>query len=61
MSYARKDDRHNDDLVNEIADGFARTIKEKKVDEDGTVKSSGPGFTITGDARNAPQPRRRDR
>ncbi|HWD04252.1 MAG TPA: hypothetical protein VG674_17580 [Amycolatopsis sp.] len=58
MSYARRDDRHNEDLVNEIADGFARTIKEKK---DGEETRSGPGFTITGDARNAPKPRRRDR
>ncbi|GAA3540370.1 hypothetical protein GCM10022222_25040 [Amycolatopsis ultiminotia] len=57
MSYVRKDDRHNEDLVDEIADGFRRTLEEKR--EDG--KSTGPGFTITGDARNAPQPRRRDR
>ncbi|WP_199730711.1 hypothetical protein [Amycolatopsis panacis] len=57
MSYARKDDRHNDDLVDEIADGFNRTLKEKR--EDG--KPAAPGFTITGDARDAPKPRRRER
>ncbi|WP_200862930.1 hypothetical protein [Amycolatopsis orientalis] len=57
MSYARKDDRHNDELVDEIADGFKRTLQEKR--EDG--KPAGPAFTITGDARNAPKPRRRDR
>lgn len=57
MSYARKDDRHNDDLVDEIADGFNRTLKEKR--EDG--KPAAPGFTITGDARDTPKPRRRER
>jgi len=56
MSYARKDDRHNDDLVDEIADGFKRKLEEKR--EDG---KPAPGFTITGDARDAPKPRRRDR
>ncbi|MEV4599984.1 hypothetical protein AB0K15_21610 [Amycolatopsis sp. NPDC049253] len=58
MSYVRRDDKHNDDVVDEIADGFERTLKEKR---EGDTKPSGPGFTITGDARNAPKPRRRDR
>ncbi|WP_326568407.1 hypothetical protein VSH64_42705 [Amycolatopsis rhabdoformis] len=61
MSYARRDDRHNDDLVDEIADGFERTLKEKREDSEGNAKPAGPGFVITGDARNTPKPRRRDR
>ncbi|MGW4483561.1 hypothetical protein ACWEOE_06950 [Amycolatopsis sp. NPDC004368] len=61
MSYARRDDRHNDDLVDEIADGFERTLKEKREDSTGKTQPTGPGFVITGDARNTPKPRRRDR
>ena len=57
MSLARKDDRHNEDLVEEIADGFKRTLKEPE--DEGKPKS--PGFVITGDARSSPKPRRRDR
>ncbi len=64
MSIARKDDRHNEDLVREISDGFNRALgAEKAVEETGEekVKPAAPQFRITGDSRATPPPRRRDR
>ncbi|OLZ56947.1 hypothetical protein [Amycolatopsis keratiniphila] len=63
MSIARKDDRHNEDLVREISDGFNRALgAEKAVDEDAAAaKPAAPQFVITGDSRATPPPRRKDR
>jgi hypothetical protein len=55
----RKDERHNEKLVDEISEGFNRAVGEKKEkDEDEAPK---PRFVITGDARATPPPRRRQR
>ncbi|GAA4549109.1 hypothetical protein [Amycolatopsis samaneae] len=59
MSIARKDDRHNEDLVSEIADSFNREIGEKKTGEENAEAK--PRFVITGDSRATPPPRRRER
>ncbi|OXM44225.1 hypothetical protein [Amycolatopsis alba] len=64
MSIARKDDRHNEDLVREISDGFNRALgTEKAVEEKETeaAKPAAPKFVITGDSRATPPPRRKDR
>jgi len=53
----RKDERHNEKLVDEISEGFNRAVGEKK-DETEAPK---PRFVITGDARATPPPRRRQR
>jgi hypothetical protein len=61
MSVARKDDRHNDDLVGEIADSFNRAVGEKRakdgepVDENQPAK---PRFVVTGDNRTQPRKNR---
>jgi hypothetical protein len=52
----RKDERHNEKLVDEIAEGFNRAVGEKTEDE-----APKPRFVITGDARATPPPRRRER
>lgn len=58
MSVARKDDRHNDDLVNEISDGFNRALNAKEADQEGE-KPQQPRFVVTGDSRaKAPKDRR---
>ncbi|MGK3205468.1 hypothetical protein [Amycolatopsis sp. MEPSY49] len=57
MGIQRKDERHNEKLVDEISEGFNRAVGEKK-DEDEAPK---PRFVITGDARATPPPRRRQR
>jgi hypothetical protein len=64
MSIARKDDRHNEDLVREISDGFNRALGAEKAVEDAgeeKAKPAEPRFVITGDSRATPPPRRRDR
>ncbi|KFZ82523.1 hypothetical protein ED92_01080 [Amycolatopsis sp. MJM2582] len=66
MSIARKDDRHNEDLVREISDGFNRALgAEKAVEQDekdaAATKPAAPQFVITGDSRATPPPRRKDR
>ncbi|ANN20485.1 hypothetical protein SD37_36130 [Amycolatopsis orientalis] len=62
MSIARKDDRHNEDLVREISDGFNRALGAEKAVEDAEVaKPAAPKFVITGDSRATPPPRRKDR
>lgn len=61
MSIARRDDRHNADLVKEIADGFNRAVNAEKPTDEGTEEKSGqerPRFVVTGDNR-APEPRKR--
>jgi hypothetical protein len=50
MSVARKDDRHNEDLVGEISDSFNRALSEKKT-EDGGAQAPAPRFVVTGDSR----------
>ncbi|WP_181774281.1 hypothetical protein [Amycolatopsis pittospori] len=64
MSIARKDDRHNEDLVREISNGFNRALDSEKTVEDADAekaKPAAPKFVITGDSRATPPPRRRDR
>jgi hypothetical protein len=57
MSVARKDDRHNGDLVDEIADSFNRALGEKRA-EDGEPKAEKPRFVVTGDNRVPPRKNR---
>ncbi|MGW4524142.1 hypothetical protein [Amycolatopsis sp. NPDC004378] len=57
MGIQRKDERHNEKLVDEISEGFNRAVGDKKA-EDEPPK---PRFVITGDARATPPPRRRER
>ncbi|RSN57324.1 hypothetical protein DMH01_28205 [Amycolatopsis sp. WAC 04182] len=65
MSIARKDDRHNEDLVREISDGFNRALGAEAVEKDErdtvAAKPAAPKFVITGDSRATPPPRRKDR
>ena len=61
MSIARKDDRHNEDLVREISDGFNRELGKEKAVDDQEEQPKAPKFVITGDSRATPPPRRRDR
>jgi len=56
MSIARKDERHTEELVDEISDGFNRAVGATKPEEG---KPAQPRFVITGDARATPPPRRR--
>ncbi|MEU6643737.1 hypothetical protein ABZ863_14460 [Saccharomonospora sp. NPDC046836] len=56
MSIARKDDRHNADLVREIADSFNRAVNAKEPDaEDAAERTERPRFVVTGDMRNPPK------
>ncbi|MCR6486440.1 hypothetical protein M8542_26790 [Amycolatopsis sp. OK19-0408] len=57
MGIQRKDERHNEKLVDEISEGFNRAVGDKKAEEDAPK----PRFVITGDARATPPPRRRER
>jgi hypothetical protein len=57
MSVARKDDRHNDDLVGEIADSFNRAVGEKRA-KDGEPVTEKPRFVVTGDNRTQPRKNR---
>ncbi|PXY32409.1 hypothetical protein [Prauserella muralis] len=53
MSIARRDDRHNADLVREIAEGFNQAVGSRREDdEDGEPRQDKPRFTITGDSRD---------
>jgi hypothetical protein len=56
----RKDERHNEKLVDEISEGFNRAVGEKKSENDAD-ETPKPRFVITGDARATPPPRRRER
>lgn len=58
MGIQRKDECHNEELVDEISDGFNRAVNGPKAEEDAPAK---PRFVITGDARATPPPRRRNR
>jgi hypothetical protein len=53
----RKDERHNEKLVDEISEGFNRAVGEQKTEDEAPK----PRFVITGDARATPPPRRRER
>jgi hypothetical protein len=57
MSVARKDDRHNGDLVDEIADSLNRALGEKRA-EDNEPKTEKPRFVVTGDNRVPPRKNR---
>lgn len=62
MSIARKDDRHNDDLVKEIAEGFNRAVGSKKSGDDaGEAEKPKPRFVVTGDSRTPPPRGRKSR
>jgi hypothetical protein len=56
----RKDERHNEKLVDEISEGFNRAVGEKKPENDAD-EAPKPRFVITGDARATPPPRRREK
>jgi hypothetical protein len=58
MGVQRKDEKHSEELVDEISDGFNRAVGAKKDEEDAAPK---PRFVITGDARATPPKRRRER
>jgi hypothetical protein len=58
MSVARKDDRHNEDLVDEIADSFNRALGAKKAGDD-EPEAGRPRFVVTGDSRTHPRKNRR--
>jgi hypothetical protein len=58
MGVQRKDEKHSEELVDEISDGFNRAVGAKQDDEGAPAK---PKFVITGDARATPPKRRRDR
>ncbi|WP_410668809.1 hypothetical protein [Amycolatopsis sp. cmx-4-68] len=57
MGIQRKDERHSEELVDEISEGFNRAVGEKKTEDEAPK----PRFVITGDARATPPPRRRQR
>lgn len=60
MGIARKDDRHKEELVSEIADSFTRALSERERDgehSDGS-QADKPRFTITGDQRISQEKRR---
>ncbi|GAA1987730.1 hypothetical protein [Amycolatopsis minnesotensis] len=62
MSIARKDDRHNDDLVKEIAEGFNRAVGAKKTGDSGdSGEKPKPRFVVTGDNRTPPPRGRKSR
>lgn len=62
MSIARKDDRHKEDLVNEISEGFNRALAGKREPGADAEKPPVPQFRVTGDSRTEQAPRkRRDR
>ena len=61
MGIQRKDERHNEKLVDEISEGFNRAVGERKADKSETDEAPRPRFVITGDARATPPPRRRER
>ncbi|MBN6036676.1 hypothetical protein [Amycolatopsis sp. 195334CR] len=56
MSVSRKDDRHNEDLVNEIADSFTKAVRAKQAESGGDQPK--PAFVITGDQRDQDRKRR---
>ena len=55
MGIQRKDERHNEKLVDEISEGFNRAVGETKAEDEAPK----PRFVITGDARATPPSRRR--
>lgn len=61
MGIQRKDERHNEELVDEISDGFNRAVGAPKATDAEEGASAKPRFVITGDARATPPRRRRDR
>lgn len=61
MSIARKDDRHNADLVHEIADSFNRAVDNRGEGSGGSNSAEGeqrPRFVVTGDKRDEDRKRR---
>lgn len=64
MSIARKDDRHNEDLVREISDRFNRAVgpepsEDAAGDSDKGDRAEQPRFVIAGDNRTQRPERRR--
>jgi hypothetical protein len=58
MGVQRKDEKHNEEPVDEIAEGFNRAVGAKNTEDGAPAK---PKFVITGDARATPPKRRRER
>jgi hypothetical protein len=58
MGIQRRDEKHNEEPVDEISEGFNRAVGAKR-DEEGVPAK--PRFVITGDARATPPKRRRER
>ncbi|ASR34291.1 hypothetical protein BAY61_04005 [Prauserella marina] len=69
MSILRKDDRHNEDLVGQIADTFTRAVNASAAAKQETDEGSGtgepapepseqPAFVVTGDRRAQSKKRR---
>ncbi|GAB3481746.1 hypothetical protein [Amycolatopsis cihanbeyliensis] len=59
MSVARKDDRHNEDLVAEIADNLNRRLSTESREDAGAQEQEReqPRFVVTGDRRVQPRKR----
>ncbi|WP_216214186.1 hypothetical protein [Amycolatopsis aidingensis] len=57
MSVARKDDRHNEDLVAEIADNLNRRLDTGSREDTGSGEEQQPRFVVTGDRRVQPRKR----
>jgi hypothetical protein len=55
----RKDERHNEKLVDEISEGFNRAVGNKAGEKKAEDEAPKPRFVITGDARATPPSRRR--
>jgi hypothetical protein len=54
MSIARRDDRHNEDLVKEIAAGFNHALGAGQRTDEGEnagEEPAAPRFVVTGDSR----------
>ena len=55
MGIQRKDERHNEKLVDEISEGFNRAVGEKKAESD-AGEAPKPRFVITGDGGRGEHP-----
>ncbi|WP_116051542.1 hypothetical protein [Amycolatopsis palatopharyngis] len=68
MSVARRDDRHNDDLVREISDSFNRAVTNRPATsgepdspDSPEAPPAPPRFTVTGDKRDGARDKRKPR
>jgi hypothetical protein len=59
VGVTRKDDKHNEDLVDEISDSFNRAVAKKQQAgdpaHDADPKRPAPRFVVTGDQRVPPK------